>query len=263
MSDSQLMFTRVRAGMKQKIKRQRYTVPDIIRGISVIAMVIYHTLWDLVYLFDVSIPWFRTEAGVIFQQSICWSFILLSGFCLQMGRKKLRRSIIVIVCSLVLTAVTALVMPDSIIIHGVLSLIGVSMLITIPLEKFFNKIHPSAGMAVSFLLFILSYKVTKGVIGIGNFCLLTLPDFLYANTATAFFGFPHEDFFSADYVPLFPWLFLFFTGYFICSLLKRTDRMKMLSAFSCRPLEFIGRHSLEIYMAHQPIIFGILFLLFS
>lgn len=249
--------------MKQRIKVNRYTVPDIIRGVSVIAMIVYHTMWDLVYLFDVSIPWFKTQTGFIFQQSICWSFILVSGFCLQLGRKKLKRGLIVFACSLVLTAVTAIVMPNEIIIHGVLSLIGASMLITIPLERVFKKIHPLLGIAINFLLFLLTYNITVGVIGIGEYEFLRLPEFLYANTVTAFFGFPDSGFRSADYFPLFPWLFLFFTGYFICSLFRRTDKMKIFSAFSCRPLEFIGRHSLEIYMAHQPIIFGILLLIYN
>lgn len=249
--------------MKQKIKKNRYTVLDIIRGLSVISMVVYHTMWDLVYLFGVSIPWFRTEKGFIFQQSICWSFILVSGFCIQLGKKKLKRGLIVFACSLVLTAVTAIVMPEEIIIHGVLSLIGSSMLITALLEPIFKRIHPLFGIAINFLLFLLTYDITKGIIGIGGYELIKMPEFLYANEITAFFGFPHFGFQSADYFPLFPWVFLFFTGYFICSLLKRTDRMKMLSAFSCRPLEFIGRHSLEIYMAHQPVIFGILYLMFS
>lgn len=249
--------------MKQKIKKNRYTVIDIIRGLSVISMVIYHTMWDLVYLFGVSIPWFRTENGFIFQQSICWSFILVSGFCIQLGRKKLKRGLIVFACSLVLTAVTAIVMPEEIIIHGVLSLIGASMLITALLEPVLKKIHPSVGIAINFLLFLLTYDITKGIIGIGEYKLLSVPEFLYANNMTAFFGFPQTGFVSADYFPLFPWVFLFFTGYFICSLMKRTDKMKIFSVFSCRPLEFIGRHSLEIYMVHQPIIFGILMLIFN
>ncbi len=255
-------FIRVRVGTMQKIKKQRYTVPDIFRGIAVIMMIIYHTMWDMVYLFGVSIPWFRTDAGYIFQQSICWSFILISGFCFQLGKKRLKRALIVIACSLVLTAVTAIVMPESIIIHGVLSLIGFSMLVAIPLDKILEKIHPVVGMKVSFLLFVLLFNITKGVIGIGDCTFIALPEFLYANTITAFFGFPHSDFFSTDYVPVFPWIFLFFTGYFTYSLLKKKNKLKFLSAFSCRPLEFIGRHSLEIYMIHQPIIYSVL-LLFS
>lgn len=257
------MFIQVRVGMMQKIKKQRYTVPDILRGIAVIMMIVYHTMWDMVYLFKVSILWFKTDAGFVFQQSICWSFILLSGFCLQLGRKKLKRGIIVFACSLVLTAVTAIVMPDNIIIHGVLSLIGESMLITIPLEKLFKKINPIIGTVISFLLFVLTYNVTEGVIGIGEYELLKLPQLLYANTLTAFFGFPHRGFFSADYFPLFPWLFLFFTGYFIYSMFVKKDKLKKLSAFSCKPLEFIGRHSLEFYMAHQPVIYAVLLLIYN
>lgn len=257
------MFIRVRAGMMQKIKKQRYTVPDIVRGIAVLMMIAYHTMWDMVYLFGVSIPWMKTDAGVVFQQSICWSFILISGFCFQLGRKKLRRALIVIVCSLVLTAITAIVMPESIIIHGVLSLIGSSMLIAIPLDKLLKKINPIVGIKVSFLLFVLLFNIIKGVIGIGNLTFLTLPESLYVNTITAFFGFPQSDFFSTDYVPFFPWVFLFFTGYFAYSFLMRKNKIDILSAFSCRPLEFIGRHSLEIYMIHQPVIYSVLLILFS
>ena len=263
MLSSLLMFIRVKAGMMQRIKGQRYTVPDIIRGIAVIMMIVYHTMWDMVYLFGVSVPWMKTDAGFVFQQSICWSFILISGFCFQLGRKKLRRALIVIACSLVLTAVTATVMPESIIIHGVLSLIGSSMLVTIPLDRFLKKINPAAGIAVSLLSFFLMFNITKGTIGIGEYTFFALPEFLYANTVTAFFGFPHSNFFSTDYVPLFPWIFLFFSGYFVFSLLAKKDKLKILSAFSCRPLEFIGRHSLEIYLIHQPVIFGVLYLAFN
>lgn len=263
MSSSLQMSIRVRVGTMQKIKKQRYTVPDTVRGIAVIMMIVYHAMWDMVYLFGVSIPWFRTDAGFIFQQSICWSFILISGFCFQLGRKKLKRALIVIACSFVLSAVTAIVMPESIIIHGVLSLIGFSMLVTIPLDKILKKIHPVMGMNVSFFLFVLLFDITKGIIGIGECTFLTLPKLLYANTITAFFGFPHSEFFSTDYVPLLPWIFLFLTGYFAYSIFEKGNKLNVLSAFSCKPLEFIGRHSLEIYMIHQPVIYGILFLIYS
>lgn len=263
MSDLLLTFIQVRAGMMQRIKKQRYTVPDVFRGVAVLTMIVYHTMWDIVYLFGVSIPWFKTDVGFVFQQSICWSFILISGFCQQLGRKRLKRSIIILSCSVVLTVVTAVFMPDSIIIHGVLSLIGASMLLTIPLVRVLKKIPPLVGIVISFLVFLLLYNVPYGSIGIGEYKLIELPDFLYANVVTAFFGFPHKDFFSADYVPLIPWLFLFLTGYFIYSLIEKKGRMNVLSAFSCRPLEFIGRHSLEIYMLHQPLIYAVLMLIFK
>lgn len=257
------MSIRVRAGMKQKIKKQRYTVLDILRGIAVIMMVIYHTMWDVVYLFGVQIPYFKDGAGFVFQQSICWTFILVSGFCWSLGGKKLKRALTVIVCALVLTAVTAVVMPDSIIIHGVLSFLGVAMLVMIPADRVLVKVPPTVGMAVSAVLFMLTYNIDSGIIGFGKSFTFELPESLYANTLTAFFGFPHKEFFSADYFPLFPWIFLFLTGYFLYGLCRKKDLLRYLSVFTCRPLEFIGRHSLEIYMAHQPIIYALLFLIFK
>ena len=249
--------------MKQRIKKIRYTVPDIIRGVSVIAMIVYHTMWDLVYLFGVSVPWFKTDMGFLFQQSICWSFVLISGFCWHLGKNKIKRSVMVLACSLVLTAVTAIVMPEQIILHGVLSLIGTAMLVTIPLDKIFKKVHPLWGIVISFLLFLLTYDVNNGFVGIAGHKLFELPESLYLNTVTAFFGFPHDTFYSSDYVPILPWIFVFFIGYFIYALLEKRNKLNFLSKFICKPIEFIGRHSLEIYMAHQPIIFGVLFLIFK
>lgn len=255
----------VRAGMMQKNKNRnlRYTVIDILRGLAIISMTVYHALWDIVYMFGEDIPWFRTDAGFIFQQSICWSFILISGFCFSIAKRKLRRAVTVLVCSAVITAVTALVMPDNVILHGVLSLLGTAMLVTIPFEKSFKKIPPFIGIAVSTVLFALTYNITDGTIGFGDTVLLRLPDFLYANDVTAFFGFPHDGFRSSDYFPLLPWLFLFWAGYFLYRSFEKNGWLRYLSAFSFRPLEFIGRHSLEIYMAHQPIIYGILFIIFK
>lgn len=243
--------------------KQRYTVPDIIRGIAVIAMIIYHALWDMVYIFNVDMPWFESDAGFVFQQSILWTFVLISGFCVRLGKRTLRRSVTVIVGSLIITAVTLIFMPGSLIINGVLSFIGVAMLVTIPLRKVLGKVPCTIGLAVSLILFVLTYNVQHGFIGIGDKAIFNLPDFLYLNNITAFFGFPHKAFYSADYVPFLPWIFLFFAGYFTFGILEKMKKLMYLSAFSCRPLEFVGRHSFEIYMIHQPLLYGLLFTIFS
>ena len=247
--------------MKQKSdKKQRYTVPDIIRGIAVIAMIVYHALWDIVYIFGVDIPWFKSDAGFIFQQSILYTFVLVSGFCIRLGKKTFKRSLIVLAGALIITVVTAIVMPDSIIINGVLSFLGFAMLVTIPLEKVLRKVPCAIGIALSLMLFVLTYNVQIGFIGVGDKALINIPDFLYLNNITAFFGFPHDSFYSADYVPFLPWIFLSLTGYFIFGILEKKNKLQLLSAVSCRPLEFVGRHSFEIYMVHQPLIYAVLML---
>ena len=63
----------------------RYRLPDTLRGALLLSMIAYHTGWDLVYLFGYRVPWFTASPGYVWQQSICWGFILLSGFCLGLG----------------------------------------------------------------------------------------------------------------------------------------------------------------------------------
>lgn len=68
----------------------RYSKIDGIRGFTLISMVLYHLIWDLVYLFKVPLFWYHTNAAYIWQQSICWVFILLSGFCWSMEKRNLK-----------------------------------------------------------------------------------------------------------------------------------------------------------------------------
>ena len=90
---------------------------------------------------------------------------------------------------------------------------------------------------------------------------LALPQVLYANGLTAYLGFMPKDFFSTDYFPLLPWLFLFWAGYFLHFCMGRA-RMEPLRRSVCAPLGWLGRHSLGIYLLHQPVIYGVLLLLF-
>ena len=52
------------------------------------------------------------------------------------------------------------------------------------------------------------------------------------------------------------WLHFFFL------ILQRQGGLRYLSAVRCRPLEWLGRHSLVIYMVHQPLVYAVLYVLF-
>ncbi len=240
----------------------RYTIPDILRGISLISMIAYHAVWDLVNLWNINMPWYETKGAFIWQQTICWTFILLSGFCRGFGHKHLKRGLTVLAGAAVISIVTIFFMPACAIRYGVLGLIAIGMLILIPLEKPFSKLHPVVGAVIFFGLFLVTRNVPVGSLGFGRLVLTYLPTELYANTVTAFFGFPSVEFYSCDYFPLIPWLFLYVTGYFLCGVFRKYDLLKYLSAVSCKPLEFMGKHSLIIYMFHQPVIYGVLSLVF-
>lgn len=246
---------------KNKTAPGRYALLDELRGLDLVSMMLYHACWDLVFLFGVQMNWYAATPGHLWQQSICWVFILLSGFCVPLGHHTLRRGATVFGAGALVTAVTLLFMPEERVIFGVLTFLGAAMLLTGILEPLLQKVPPAAGLVVSAVLFALCYSVSSGWVGVGSWKLL-LPQGLYANYLTAFFGFYPEGFFSTDYFALLPWIFLFWAGYFGHRSIGRA-RMEPLRRSVCAPLGWMGRHSLVLYLLHQPVIFGVLWVIFQ
>lgn len=247
----------------QKQKIRRLAGLDTIRGITLLSMMLYHTCWDLVFLFGKKIPGYSGLGGYVWQQSICWTFILLAGFCWSLGSHHLKRGLIVSGSGILITFVTLLAMPESRVIFGVLTLIGSCMLLLIPMEKLLLKLRTEIGLAGSFLLFLLFRNVNTGYLGSGNWNILKLPDGFYENLFTTYLGFPQKGFFSADYFSLLPWFFLFLTGFYLYQLVQKNHMMEKLFSWGVPGFDVIGRHSLLIYLLHQPVVFGISWMLFQ
>lgn len=93
-------------------------------------------------------------------------FILLSGFCVQLGHHTLRRGAQVFGAGALVTAVTLLFMPEDRVVFGVLTLLGSAMLLTGLLEKPLRRIPPAAGFAISAVLFALTRNVSAGYLGL-------------------------------------------------------------------------------------------------
>ena len=242
--------------VQQKTPASRYALLDELRGLDLISMMLFHVCWDLVFLFDMNMRWYAGTPGRLWQQSICWVFILLSGFCVPLGRHMLRRGTVVFGAGAVVTLATLVFMPEGRVIFGVLTFLGTAMLLTGVLEPVLKRTPPLVGLAVSAVLFAVCYPVGSGWVGLGGWKLM-LPQSLYANYCTAFFGFYPDWFYSTDYFGLLPWLFLFWVGYYLHKAVGRR-RMEPLRRSVCPPLGWMGRHSLLLYMLHQPVIYGVL-----
>lgn len=104
----------------------RYRLLDELRGLDLISMMLYHGMWDVVFLFGVAQKWYTGRPGFVWQQSICWVFILLSGFCLPLGHHPFRRGAVVFGAGALVTAVTLLFLPEDVVWFGVLTLLGSS-----------------------------------------------------------------------------------------------------------------------------------------
>ena len=83
---------------------RRAALPDTIRGAAILSMIAYHACWDGFYLLGLPWGWFTSDAARFWQQSICWTFILLSGFCWPMGRHHLKRGLTVLGAGALLTS---------------------------------------------------------------------------------------------------------------------------------------------------------------
>ena len=103
-----------------------------------------------------------------------------------------------------------------------MTLLGSAMIITGLLEKWMEKVPPVVGLAGSMFLFYFTRYAADGYLQLGHW-LITLPGFLYANYFTAYLGFYPFGFFSTDYFPLTPWLFLFWAG-FTCIIWQSEQR---------------------------------------
>lgn len=242
--------------VQQKAPAGRYALLDELRGLDLVSMMLYHACWDMMFLFGIWMDWYIGWPGRLWQQSICWVFILLSGFCVQLGHRTLKRGAQVFAAGALVTVVTLVFMPEDRVVFGVLTFLGSAMLLTGVLEPLLKKIPPAAGLAVSLLLFAATYHTQDGFWQLGPWQML-LPGVWYANLFTAFFGFFPRGFFSTDYFPLLPWLFLFWAGYFLHFCMGRA-RMEPLRRSVCPALGWMGRHSLLLYLLHQPVIYGVL-----
>lgn len=239
----------------------RYHLLDGIRGLCLLSMIAYHGSYDLLHIFHFHLPWLHQAPGYLWQQSICWSFILLSGMCWSLSRNPLKRGLIIFCCGAVISAVTLIFMPSELILFGILTFIGSAMLLMIPLFPMLCHIHAALGLAVSLLLFILFRNLNIGCLGFERWHLLILPASWYRYPLLIPFGFPTVSFASSDYFPLFPWFFLYLAGFFLWQLLQCK---KPVLTFCKRRLflfDTIGRHTLLLYMLHQPILMGIFLLL--
>lgn len=182
--------------------RRRSGTLDSLRGLTLVSMMAYHACWDLVYLYGMPWDWYRSFWAYAWQQSICCTFILLSGYCWQMGRHPLRRGLMSFCGGAAVSLVTLVVMPEEPVLH--------------------------------------------------------LPQSWYASTLTTALGFPYPGFVSSDYFSLLPWLLLFWTGY---HLYRLRPEIPALPDIRLPGLSVISRHSLLLYLLHQPVLYAALVLL--
>ncbi len=237
--------------------RRRIRLLDTIRGLMVIYMIYYHTLFDLGFMFGKD--WARTlfEAQPFSQMIIGCTFVFIAGLTIRFSRNPALHGAKLLIISFAMSLITGWVMSGMGIYFGVLHLMAVCMLFYAVAGKVLDRIHWLPGVLVSLALYVCTYWVSYGFFGIKGLLELPVPPELTAGSRLYPFGFISASFFSADFYPLLPWIFLFMCGCFAGRFLEREDLPGFLYRDYCPALTFIGRYSLIIYLVHQPVLYGL------
>ena len=230
---------------------------DELRGLSILAMVIHHIAFNLVYFLRLPLPWLSAflngDVFLAVQTAFIAVFLGLSGICSHFSRHPYKRAGKVLLGAALVTLVTRLAYPDEAIYFGILHFLGTCMLLAAVLKKLPPVKKPFLWAGLSLILFLITFHLPDGYLGFGAFSL-PLPKFLYRGGLPMVFGFASPFDAALDYFPVFPYIFLFLSGFFLG--FKKMPEGKSRAPF----LAFCGKKSLWIYLLHQPLIFGIFLL---
>ncbi|WP_052446726.1 heparan-alpha-glucosaminide N-acetyltransferase [Candidatus Soleaferrea massiliensis] len=246
---------------QQQIRKDRVHLIDEVRGFAILCMVIYHAGYDLVSIFSVDIPFFFSPELSFIRDIFAGMFIFISGTACKFSSNNLKRGVQCFLLGMLMTFVTDLVMPSQFIAFGILHMLGVCMILYGLFSGILSKIRPLWGILGAAALFLLTMHLREGYLGL-SFLPIQLPEFLYETRSLFPFGFTGPGFYSSDYFALFPWLFVFLAGSYFGVYVKEHRLPDFIYKSHCRLLAFAGRHTLVIYVLHQPVVYGILMLVF-
>lgn len=219
---------------------------DALRGIAIVAMVVYHFCFDLRYFrltrwdFEHDPLWLTARAAILS------SFLLIAGISAALARRDPRadarwpRHVAIIGgAAALVTAASAMMFPRSFIWFGVLHAIAVSLIVARPLID-----RPRAAALAGVVVIVAG---------------LTLSSPLFDDRWLGWLGFMTHKPVTEDYVPMFPWTGVLLLGIAAGHALVQ-NRFALLSPLGRAPraLRFLGRHSLAVYLVHQPLLLGAL-----
>ncbi len=221
---------------------------DIARGMALIAMAIYHFTWDLEFFGYVPPAMTAVGGWKLFARCIASSFLFLVGVSLFLGHAKgirwrgyWRRLAMVAGAALAISLVTYLAVPDSFIFFGILHQIALASVL---------------GLAFLRLPAMVTLIAAAAVIAAPHYLRSTFFD----DPWWWWTGLSENRPRSNDYVPVFPWFGAVLIGIAAAKIAERTGLLAKLAALRTprwtRPLIFGGRHSLAVYLIHQPVLIG-------
>ncbi len=233
-------------------QKQRIWELDALRGICILGMIVVHFFFDLSYFGGISLTlpsWFafiRQYGHVL--------FVLISGICVTLASRSFQRGVVVFGAGLLITYVTMFMdqilgFSNMRIWFGILHMLGLCMM----LYPLFKRL-PAWALALIGAAFI--------ALGFWFETVTVSVDFLFPiglRSGRVFTG--------SDYFPIFPGFGWFLVGAFLGKTVYRRKQslLPRINAENAalRFFRFCGKHSLVIYLAHQPVLTILTLLIFG
>ncbi len=234
----------------------RIPLLDILRGISLMGMILFHAHYMLAHVFDRGLgtlpEWVWHSLGLV----VALTFIMLSGYVNALGYRgrslreiyprSLRRAFLFGLVALSISVVTYVLLPEQRISWGIIHFFTLVAL----LQPLFSRM----GVWIFFLA-VWSFLIGTIITEMTGETYFLIP-----------LGLVPVGYFSADYYPLFPWIGYIFIGQGMAYLSSKFWLLDSLARFSFPRLALLSllwRHSLLVYIVHTPILYGIFYIIFS
>ncbi len=231
---------------------------DEIRGFDLILMIFFHAFYVIGYLFDYG--WGRTLFQFFnpVEPFFAGLFIFICGISCRLSHSNWKRGGLLLLVAVGMSVFLYLFLPDEMIWFGILHFLAVSILLFALLRPLLDKIPPWAGLAACALLLLLTWWVPVyrgGMFGIKGLLSVPVPASLQENVFLYPLGLGDAD--GADYFPLLPWFFCFLAGGFTGVWAKKGRFPAFMYKSRLPWLSWLGRHTLVIYVLHQPVVFAL------
>lgn len=229
----------------------RLPVLDLFRGGAVLLMLVYHFFFDLNYFGVVSIRFQTDPFWLSLRAVIVGGFVLAVGVSLALSTRNglnlwrfVRRQAVLGMAAGLVSLGTYLIFPLTWVVFGVLHFIFVARILALPFLR----------------LYVLNMVLGVAFILVG----LSVQHPVFNHPWLHWLGMMTHKPFTEDYVPVLPWLGVLLLGVYIGQSMLRRGQPFLSTALSLpgfRMLSWMGRNSLLIYLLHQPLFMGVLYLI--
>ena len=224
---------------------QRIQALDLARTLALLAMAVFHLTFDLMLFGHLPPGYVFQGPWPLFARGIATSFLFLAGVSLWLAhgdrirwRGFLRRFAVLVLAAVGVSVATYYAMGAQFIRWGILHAIAASSLIGLAFLRAPNLLTLLVAAAVFAAPHYLRHPAfdTPWLLWVG--LSTTIPP-------------------MSDYEPILPWLCPLLLGIVTARLMARFGLWQPMSFWQLPNwLTWPGRHSLAIYLIHQPVLFG-------